>query len=143
MPLRTTGGSAYLQNMIYSSWWDIIKFIPVRFIYFTFGPMPWDIRSAAMIPAMLEGWLIGFSCFFSYRYWKNNNSVPNHRIFFLALFGVIGLAANAIVDANYGTAIRHRMVYVTPFLLFASCYLANIAINITMPSQVTAHEHRH
>lgn len=143
MPLRATGGSAYLQNMVYSSWWDIFKFMPLRFIYFTFGPMLWDIRSAAMIPAMLEGWLIGLSFFFSYRFWKKNDSVPTHQIFFLILFGVIGLMANAIVDANYGTAIRHRMVYVIPFLLFASRYLADFAITFTISPKMTAHEHRH
>ena len=105
--------------------------------------MPWDVQTGAMIPAMLEGWLIGLSCFFSYRYWKKTDSIPTHQIVFLVLFGGIGLMGNAIVDANYGTAIRHRMVYVIPFLLLASGYLANFVINFTLSPQTVSHEHRH
>ncbi len=130
MQKRVEGGSAYLVGMKYTTVFDIFLYAPIRFIYFTFGPLIWDVRGANMLISFVEA--IGIMAIF---YWAvkyfltiREQSNFNYQLFLL-IFGLIGLTANAIVDSNYGTAIRHRIVYVIPFIIFASAYLVKFQQN--------------
>ncbi len=46
----------------------------------------------------------------------------------LIAFAVVGLAANSIIDSNYGTAIRHKMNYIFVLFVFAARYLERFRI---------------
>lgn len=130
MQKRVEGGSAYLVGMKYTTVFDIFLFAPIRFIYFTFGPLIWDVRGASMLISFVEalGIMAVFYWAMKYFYQKWDLSRFNFQIFLL-IFGFIGLFANAAVDSNYGTAIRHRIVYVIPFIIFASAYLVKFHQN--------------
>lgn len=127
LPRRAIGGSAYLTEMEYQSLIDVILQSPIRFVYFTFGPFLWDVRNSFMLIAFLETFFIIPVMYFSYKFFSKNKKILNRSdVLFLFVFGLVGLIANATVDSNYGTAIRHRIIYILPFIIFASAYLENI-----------------
>jgi len=126
LPRRAIGGSAYLADLMYHSLFDIIKYAPIRFLYFTFGPFFWDVKNLLMLIAFLESIFIMFIFYLSFKYLRHPSGYEkNNHLLFLFLFGLFGLIANALVDSNYGTVIRHRMVYIIPFIIFASANLIN------------------
>jgi hypothetical protein len=130
MQKRVEGGSAYLVGMKYTTIFDIFLYAPIRFIYFTFGPLIWDVRGASMLISFFESLGIMAIFYWALKYFYKLRRASNLNLqIFLLVFGFIGLMANAIVDSNYGTAIRHRMVYIIPFIVFASAYLVNIKYN--------------
>ena len=43
---RSRGGAAYLSSLNITSLGDVIKYAPLKFIYFLMSPMPWDWRGA-------------------------------------------------------------------------------------------------
>lgn len=124
--LRVEGGSAYLQNLHYNNVLDIIKYLPLRFFYFTFGPFIWNANSPFLMLSALEGLLILISAYFSLKYFLSNRiSINSNLQIMLLLFCLLGLFANSTVDSNFGTAVRHRMNYVIFFFIFAGAYLRN------------------
>ncbi|MBN1561017.1 hypothetical protein JW998_12260 [candidate division KSB1 bacterium] len=125
-PLRAEGGSAYLTSMTYNSVFDIIKYLPVRFIYFTFGPFLWDARGAFLLLSALEGILVLAATMATLLYFHHVSDRENQNLqLFLITFCLVGLVANSIVDSNFGTSVRHRMNYVIFFFIFAAAYLHN------------------
>ncbi|MBD3383433.1 hypothetical protein GF407_00780 [candidate division KSB1 bacterium] len=125
---RSAGGAVYLPNTVYHSYLDIILWLPVRFFYFTFGPMPWQIDNAFMLMAFLES---AFILFFLYGM-KNSISglfrENGNIILFIFIFCLISLMANAVIDSNYGTAIRHKLNYILPLIPLASPYWKKIKV---------------
>ena len=131
MEWRSSGGSAYLQSMRYDSWIDILRYIPVRFIHFTFGPFIWEIKNIFHLFAFLEAILIIMFFYYTLKTFSKYKNKYNFNLqILLLLFGFFGLISNAIIDSNYGTAIRHRMIYVPIFIIFACRYLRNYQIKI-------------
>jgi len=128
---RATGGSAYLTNVTYNSWFDVIRWLPVRFLYFTFGPFPWEIRNAFMLLGFLESLIILllFAVFLISLRGRIRAPEANLTLLLIA-FAVVGLAANSIIDSNYGTAIRHKMNYIFVLFVFAARYLERFSIRL-------------
>jgi hypothetical protein len=134
---RSIGGSAYLVGQSYESWMDVIKFAPIRFIYFSFGPFPWHVKNAFMVISFVESlaFLILFVAAFKYIF--QNALQRSNKITFLLIFALIGLATNALIDSNFGTAIRHKMNYIIIFMIFAVPYLQQLRFTIfTAPRQM-------
>jgi hypothetical protein len=130
-PLRAVGGSAYLQHLQYSSLLDIFKYLPIRVVYFTFGPFLWQANSAFLLLAALEGILIFAACLCTILYFtKRRVSVNFDLQLFLILFCLVGLLANSMVDSNFGTAVRHRMNYIIFFFIFAGAYLRHFRFRL-------------
>ena len=130
-PLRAVGGSAYLQHLQYNSLLDIFKYLPIRVLYFTFGPFLWQANSAFLLLAALEGMLIFAACLFTVFYFaKKRISINFDLQLFLILFCLVGLFANSMVDSNFGTAVRHRMNYIIFFFMFAGAYLRHFRIRL-------------
>ncbi|RQW05870.1 phospholipid carrier-dependent glycosyltransferase [candidate division KSB1 bacterium] len=125
-PLRAEGGSAYLTSMTYNNVFDIIKYLPIRFIYFTFGPFLWDAKGAFLLLSALEGLLVLAATVATLLYFHRVSDGENQNLkLFLITFCLIGLVANSIVDSNFGTSVRHRMNYIVFFFIFAAAYLQN------------------
>ena len=119
---RAVGGSAYLKGFHYHNWVDIFKALPLRFVYFTFGPLPWDIRNLFMFMSFLEVLFVSFFFVLTLHYCLVRDRFNDVQLL-LIIFGLIGLAANSLFDSNYGTAIRHRLNYTFIFLMFGSASL--------------------
>jgi hypothetical protein len=122
---RQQGGASYLSNMTYTSISDIIMYSPIRFIYFTFGPFLGSSTSPFILLTALEA-LVGTISFIyimiNLGIIKNLSQNSKYNLIFIIFFAIIGLSLNAIIDSNFGTAIRHRMVYMQ-FIFIASLYL--------------------
>lgn len=125
MEWRAAGGAVYLKGMRYHSWFDIVRYLPLRFVHFTFGPFLGTTRSPWLLLASLEGALIFFLFGLSLiRAVRSRGSTTFPTECFLLLYCIVGLAASAVVDSNYGTAIRHRLPYVAllPIIAFANVF---------------------
>lgn len=123
MEARAHGGSVYLEWMEYNSMLDVIKYLPLRFLYFSFGPFIRDIENIFMFLVFIESLALIVLSFLTVRYFIIFHSYINREKKFLLIFMLAGLAANAVVDGNYGTAFRHRMPYIIPLFIFGSVYL--------------------
>ena len=129
MSYRAQGGTAYLQNLEYNSYFDLIKYTPIKFIYFTYGPFIWGSSNLFILLAAVENlvlWFFSILFLSKVRYVKYIASRKNYIFFiFLFIFVFISLLANSIIDSNFGTAIRHRMVFV-PIFYVLTFYLLSI-----------------
>ncbi|HPG41018.1 MAG TPA: hypothetical protein PLP19_17160 [bacterium] len=130
-PGRVEGGSAYLQNMVYNNYLDIFLYLPIRFFYFTFGPFLWNFKTMFQLLSAIEGIFI-FICFilFIKHFFKSHQKRLSNIEVFLFIFCMTGLFANAMIDSNFGTAIRHRIDYIIIFFIFTGIYLKNFKIKI-------------
>ena len=134
MTYRARGGTAYLQDLEYNSYFDIFKYAPVKFIYFTYGPFIWAASNIFTLLAAIENlvlWFFSILFFVRFKYLKIIKSKKKYNfIIFLLSFIFISLAANAAIDSNFGTAIRHRMIYI-PIFYLSTFYLLSIRRNET------------
>ena len=122
----SVGSSTYLPGTGYSDWGQVLTSLPARLIHFTFGPFLWGVENASQLLSALESCLfIAMSIAAVKRLWSSRRWIENPElILFLCWFAFMGLAANAIADSNYGTAIRHRMPYSWVLvLLFAGSHI--------------------
>jgi len=123
---RAAGGSAYLAGQVYSSWLDVLLWAPVRFLHFTFGPFPWSVNNIFMALGAVESCLLFGLALFALLGVREKGI--RDAVLLLLLFAAVGLFANAIVDSNYGTAIRHKMNYIVIVFTFAAYSLRNLRL---------------
>ena len=117
---RTRGGSQYLVGMEYQNSFDILKYLPIRLIHFLFGPFINNIDNIFMIGAFIDGTLILLMFIYYLYYFFKNKLFYNNYELFLILYVIIGAAGNAVFDANYGTSLRHRMLYIMILFIYIS-----------------------
>lgn len=124
------GGSNYLQNYEISSAIDFITLVPLKFIYFIFSPMPYDIRGIGDLTAILIDssfyYFLIFKIIWSRKLISNNLYRIFPKIFFI-LFLVVSLGF-ALGTENSGTAMRHR-AKIFPALLMAVVIIESIKEN--------------
>ncbi len=124
------GGSAYLTEIEYTSWIDILKLMPLRVLYFVFGPFPWMITNVFTGLAFLENLFFILLLIISFSKSFRNLWILKKKYFlFLLCYAIIGFIGNAIIDSNFGTAIRHKLCYIFVFFIFSSFELKNYNIN--------------
>ncbi len=130
-PLRAEGGSAYLLDVQYHSIWDLIRYLPIRFVYFTFGPFIWNANSPFLFFSALEGILIVIAAYYTIKYFATARIHANPSLqALLLLFCILGLLANSMVDSNFGTAVRHKINYVLFYFVFASAYFRQTKLRL-------------
>ena len=120
---RAIGGSSYLSGLEYHSVFDVVKYMPLRFIYFTFGPFLWTSGSPLILLSALEA-LIGWVFFgiLLVRIKQISDFSKFKAELFLLIFSMAGLLASATIDSNFGTAMRHRMIFM-PFVFIVALSL--------------------
>ena len=119
------GGSSYLTHLDYTSWSDIFHWMPIRFVYFVFGPFPWMIGNIFMVYAFVEVLFFIFCCYLSLTRTARSTALQKPDVlYFLLCYAFIGLLGNAVIDSNFGTAIRHRLNYIFVFFILAAIPLA-------------------
>lgn len=124
------GGSTYLKNYEISSVFDFIALLPLKFIYFVFSPMPFDIRGSGDLAAILID--SSFYYFLIFKIVRSRNLIENNffrllpKIFFiLFLFVSLGFSAGT---ENSGTAMRHR-AKIFPALIMVVVFIESIKEN--------------
>lgn len=124
------GGANYLQNYEINSAIDFITLVPLKFIYFIFSPMPYDIRGIGDLTAILID--SSFYYFLIFKIIWNRKLISNNlfRIFpkiLFILFLVVSLGF-ALGTENSGTAMRHR-AKIFPALLMVVVFIESIKEN--------------
>ncbi|MBL7110194.1 MAG: hypothetical protein ISS11_08155 [Candidatus Marinimicrobia bacterium] len=127
---RAQGGSAYLTTLEYTSIFDIILYTPLKFVHFAFGPFLWTSSSPLVLLSAIES-LIGTYFFvyllLNYKHVLKMDLKNKSIIIFITLFAITGLIMSATIDSNYGTAMRHRMIFMP--LIFVVALLLKDKIN--------------
>ncbi|WP_122089314.1 hypothetical protein [Halalkalicoccus subterraneus] len=116
---RAVGGAAYLEGMEYGSWLDVVLAAPIRAVYFQFAPFPFhvsstfDMLAVLSLPALV---VVTATAFVSIRRTETRYVV----LVMLATFYVAGIVGYGLVDANFGTTIRHRSIFVFLLCIFSA-----------------------
>ncbi len=119
------GGSAYEGETEVSTPMKAITFLPIGLSYFLFAPAPWQIfnlRQALTFPEMILWYCLLPAVFRGVRYALRHNFRAA-----VALLGpgVVLTVAYALVEANLGTAYRHRAQVLVIYLIFAAIGLVH------------------
>jgi hypothetical protein len=119
------GGSAYEGDVEVSSPAKAIAFLPVGLGYFLLAPAPWQIfnlRQALTLPEMILWYCLIPAMVRGVRY-----ALRHHFRVAVGLLGpgVVLTVSYALVEANLGTAYRHRAQVLVIYLIFAAVGLAH------------------
>ncbi len=132
MDYRSSGGSAYLTSLHYTSWVDVIKYLPVRLVYFVFSPFPWQVNSISQALSGIEGVILMWFTFVILRKWKVIKKLATNKamLWTFILFCLFGLMSNAVIDSNSGTAMRHKLQFIyVIFILYAATKVNTADLN--------------
>ncbi len=116
---RAAGGAAYLEGASYGSWVDVLLAAPIRAVYFQYAPFPlhvssaFDAVTALFLPALV---VLTVAAWYSLRRVTTTRPVAAA----LGTFYLAGVVGYGLVDANFGTTVRHRGVFVFLLCVFAS-----------------------
>ncbi len=118
-------GSAYGSGADVTSAGSAIAFLPIGLLYFLFAPFPWEITSilqAITVPEMLVWYaLMPFA-------WRGVRLAFRHDLraytALIAIFIVVTFSY-ALVEANIGTAYRHRAQVLPIVFVFCAVGLAD------------------
>ena len=116
------GRTAYLVGKTINSPVSLLIWLPIRIIYFLFMPFPWfwhnllDILGG--VDAVLYFWII----FYSFRglFQKKSKFFNYTTLWIIVLTAGIGISVFAMGTSNYGTAWRHRAVFIFLFAILAA-----------------------
>jgi 4-amino-4-deoxy-L-arabinose transferase-like glycosyltransferase len=122
------GGSAYpgfiAQGNPYTQPW----LIPMRIVYFTFSPFPWDLRSPRQIMGILASAMYMFLAWRLYKGWSRVKR-KEECIALMFMAGAL-IFVFAIGVTNIGTAIRHRTKFLAICTLLAASSFDRFTIRL-------------
>ena len=125
--VSTKGEASFPKWTVSRSFSELIYKVPVRSIYFTFSPFPWDIKKKIHIIGFLDGLLYLYLVYLIYCnreiIWKDPalRTILIILVFYLILFG-IGVG-------NFGTGVRHRSKLVIMFILLAAPLIKRLVLS--------------
>lgn len=130
---RAHGNAAYLVDLHYTSWLDVVLLAPLKIVYFLFSPLPWQVDRLVDLLAGISGWAVFGTLLLLPRAIRR---VSDERATVLILLGyaLIGVALYAIVEMNYGAAFRRRIAFVPIFVLFAVVGLEQVSVRPLFPA---------
>jgi hypothetical protein len=119
-------GSAYLVNEKITSVGDMIKYAPIRAIYFLFSPFPWDIFKKSQYISFFEAVIIGFILLFLPKaLWKIKKE--NSAFFYtVAIYLFVGIIGSGLIQSNSAGAQRHRTQFTFLIVATAVPYMYNV-----------------
>jgi len=124
--IRARGDAAYLVNLHYRSWLDIVLAAPVKVIYFLYSPLPWQVDSLTDLLAGVSGWGLFVAVLLSGRGFVLLRTHPEKRAT-LAAYAISGITAYSIIEMNSGAAFRRRIQFVPIVLLLAVIALTSVS----------------
>lgn len=112
-----TGRSPLYPDVVFSTWRDVLIFMPLGIAGFLFAPFPWQTISVVHAAAVLENvGLYALICLALVRWRRLVRVSRQGEVRFLWLLIVVSLAAYGVIEGNVGTAYRHKM-QIVPWLL--------------------------
>jgi|GEM_PF-3249784 len=112
--------SGYLVNQKINSFFDIIRFAPIRSFYFLFTPFPWNIFKISQYVSFIESVMIGAMLLFLP---EALIAIKRKRIEFyyaVLLFLFLGIVGSGLIQSNSAGAQRHRTQFT--WLIVAVCF---------------------
>lgn len=130
-----TGGSAFLTHIQYNNLGEMLLFMPIGLFYFLFSPFPGMNENVMQTFSALENiiFYVIFICAIGGVYQIIKNKKFPLTFFLCSIILFISLFYS-VIEANMGTAYRHKMQILPFIIIFASYYLSKIKI-------VRNHEH--
>jgi len=124
---RAKGGAVYLENLRYRSWLDIVLLSPVKFVYYTFSPLPWQVRRMIDLLAGLSGWGV-FAAFLLVPTALRRYASRRGKLIVLLGYAVSGLFLYGIMELNYGAAFRRRIAFVSVVVMVAALGISKVSV---------------
>ena len=119
--LNTRGTASWPNWLIISDPYEMFYKIPLRAIYFVFGPFPWDVSKTKHLILLFDAILyIYLACLILLNrkvIWRD----PALRLILIILISYILVFSIGV--GNFGTGLRHRSKFVVMFILLAAPYL--------------------
>ena len=116
--LNTHGDASWPKWTIITSVDELFYKVPVRAIYFVFGPFPWDIKKFKHLIGMFDAFLYMYLVYLIIFNIKFILKDPALRIVLIILLSyIVGCAVGV---GNFGTSIRHRSKFTALFILLAA-----------------------
>lgn len=112
------GGSAYLVGLRFTSWWQVVAFVPLGAFYFLFTPFPWQVNNALAAAAFAEN-LVWYWPLAALSWWGWRPAVRQAGGVAVLSFFVVGATAYGLIEGNVGTVIRHRVQFTWVLLVLA------------------------
>lgn len=131
--------SSYLTNLQYNSYFDIIKYAPIKAIYFMLSPFPWDFIKKSQLIGFAEALFIGIQIPFLLKaLWIIRKK--NYRFFYAtAIYLFFGIVGSGLIQSNSAGAQRHRTQFT--FLIVAigmpyiyGTFLSRITLRLHAPA---------
>ncbi len=116
---RSRGGAVYLDGMSYSSWADFLIAAPARAIYFQFTPFPLHVQSVFHLLAFV-GTVSIVVLFVSGARSLDVRAYDERVAVLLGVVYLAGITGYGTINSNFGTNVRHRMVFDFLLVVFAS-----------------------
>lgn len=112
------GGSDYLTNLTVNSMGGALLFSPLKMVYFTFSPMPWDWRGFPDLLAFFIDSIIYLMLCWGIIKNANNEYIKLRTGLIISLLSVVFIFGIGVTNA--GTAMRHR-AKLLPLFVVAYC----------------------
>lgn len=113
---KSVGRTVYLEEMVPSSYFDLVWQTPVRVFYFFFAPFPWALENLGDLLNLLENLYYAVLLFFVYlgsrALWRRKKHFVLSVLLILTCLAIMF----AWGTANYGTAWRHKQK-IAPFIV--------------------------
>ncbi len=115
---KSRGNAAYLTNIKINSFSDIMKYAPIKWLYFLMSPVPWKWRGISDVVAFFMDAIIYVimikNIFIAF---KGINKTP--LAFALSLSFMAGTILYAISCGNAANAMRHRLKFIEILLMIS------------------------
>jgi 4-amino-4-deoxy-L-arabinose transferase-like glycosyltransferase len=109
-------GSAYMRGVKYSSYLDIVKVMPWATVNFMFSPLPWQVTSPKQALGILDSTWLMLVCVYFLKGIKALYRRNRKLTLALLTFLIVGVTTSSVLQANAGSAMRHRTMF--SFLMF-------------------------
>ena len=121
---RMIGNASYGEILYISSITDlnILYKIPLRFFYFLFSPLPWDVQKLTHLIGMLDGFVYMFLVYLILSNLKVIMKDPFLRIVLIILICYTLMFAFGV--SNFGAGLRHRTKFFIFILLLAAPFIS-------------------
>lgn len=126
---RAHGDAAYLVGLHYRSWLDVLVYAPLKVVFFLFTPFPWQVRGVVELVVGLSALGLFGLTVLARRGVAVLTDRPGH-LFVLLAYLVTGVAAYAIIEMNYGAAVRRRIQFVPVIAILAVIGLSRLTVEV-------------
>jgi hypothetical protein len=118
--------ASYLTGYAYGSFTEMLIFLPIGTLYFTFVPFPWQTPNTLSILALGQNLVLWYplALLSVLGFYDAINTQFGWRVLPLLAFAGVGLVGYGLVEGNLGPALRHRSQFQFVFFVLAGIALS-------------------